>query len=47
MLDLLIVSLSEIESYVVVLSFYIKMMKQKNFQDCILKHNIKKGMLSV
>ena len=47
MLDLLIGSLSEIKSYVVVLSFYIKMMKQRTFQACSLKHNIKNGMFYV
>ena len=47
MLDLLIGSLSEIKSYTVVLSFYIKMMKQRIFQAYSLKHSIKKGMFYV
>ena len=47
MLDLLIGSLSEIKSYVVVLSFFIKMMKKRTFQACSLKHSIKKGMFYV
>ena len=47
MLDLLIRSLSEIKGYVVVLSFYIKMMKERTSQACSLKHSIKKGMFSV
>ena len=47
MLGLLTVSLSEIKSYVVVLSFYVKMMTGKRLQVCNLRHSIKKGMLSV
>ena len=47
MLVLLIVPLSEIKSYVVVLSFYIKMMKQRTLQACSLRHSIKKGMFFV
>ena len=47
MLDLLIGSLSEIKSYVVVLSFFIKIMKQRTFQACSLKHSTKKGMFYV
>ena len=47
MLDLLIRSLSEIKSYVVVLSFFIKIMKQRIFQACSLKHSTKKGMFYV
>ena len=47
MLDLLIGSFSEIKSDVVVLSCYIKMMKQRTFQACSLKHSIKKGMFYV
>ena len=47
MLDLLIGSLSEIKSYVVVLSFFIKMMKQRTFQACSLKYSTKKGMFYV
>ena len=35
------VPLNEIKSYVVVLSFYIQMMKQITLQTC-LKHSIKK-----
>ena len=46
-LDLVVVPLSEIKSYVVVLSFYIKMMKRRTLQACSLRHNIKKGMFSV
>ena len=46
MLHLLIGSLSEIKGHVVVLSFYIKMMKQKTSQACILKHSIKKSEFS-
>ena len=38
------VPLSEVKSYVEILSFYIKMMKQKTLQTCRLKHSIKKGM---
>ena len=38
MLVLLIVPLSEIKSYVVVLSFYIKQMKRRTLQACILRH---------
>ena len=44
---LLIVPLSEIKSYVVVLSFYIKMMKRRTFQACSLRHSIKTGMFFV
>ena len=44
--DRLIGSLSQIKSYVVVLSFYIKMMKQRTFQACSWKHSIKKGNIS-
>ena len=40
-------ALSEIKSYVEVLSFEIKMMKRKNLHVCSLKHSIKKGMLYV
>ena len=47
MLGLLAVPLSEIKSYVVLLSFYIKMMKGRRLQACSLRHSIKKGMLSV
>ena len=47
MLDLLIESLSEIKSYVVLLSFYIKIIKQRTFQACSLKNSIKKGMFYV
>ena len=47
MLGLLIAPLSEIKSYVEVLSFYIKMMKQRLFRPVVLKHSIKKGMFSV
>ena len=47
MLDLLIGSLSEIKSYVVVLSFFIKIMKQRTFQACSLKHSTKMGMFYV
>ena len=36
-------TLSEIKSYVVVLSFYIKMMKRRTLQACSLKHIIKKA----
>ena len=43
----LIVPLSEIKSYVVVLSFYINMMKRRTLQACSLWHSIKKGMFSV
>ena len=42
-----IMPLSEIKSYVVVMSFYIKMMKRRTLQACSLRHSIKKGMLSV
>ena len=35
-------SLSEIKSYAVVLSFYIKMMKRRTLQACNLKDSIKK-----
>ena len=35
------------ESYVVVLSFYIKVMEQRTLQACSLRHNIKKVMFSV
>ena len=44
MLVLLIVRLSEIKSYVVVLSFYIKMMKQRTLQACNSRHSTKKGI---
>ena len=44
---LLIVPLSEINSYVVVLSFYIKMMKRSTLQGCSLSHSIKKAMFYV
>ena len=47
MLGLLAVSLSEIKGYVVLLSFYIKMMKGRRLQACSLRHGIKNGMLSV
>ena len=47
MLGLLIVPLSEIKSYVVVLSFYKKMMKQRTLPACSLRYSIKKGMFSV
>ena len=47
MLGLLAVPLSEIKSYVVLLSFYIKMMKGRRLQACSLRHSIKKGMLYV
>ena len=47
MLGLLTVPLSEIKSYVVVLSFYIKMMKGRRLQACSLRHSIKKGKHSV
>ena len=39
--------LSEIKSYVLVLSFYIKMMKRRTLQACSFWHSIKKVMLSV
>ena len=42
MLGLLIVSLCEIKSYVVILFFYIKMMKRRTLQACRSKHNINK-----
>ena len=38
---------SEIKSYAVELSFYIKLMKGRRLQACSLRHSIKKGMLSV
>ena len=41
------VPLSEIKSYVVVMSFYIKMMKRRTLQACSLRHSIKKGKFSV
>ena len=44
---LLIVPLSEIKSYVVVLLFYIKMMKGRTLQAYSLRHSINKGMFSV
>ena len=44
MLVLLIVPLSEIKSYDVVLSFYIKMMKQRTLQACDSRHSTKKGI---
>ena len=47
MLGLLAVPLSEIKGYVVLLSFYIKMMKGRRLQACSLRHGIKNGMLSV
>ena len=47
MLGLLAVLHSEIKSYVVLLSFCIKMMKGRLLQACSLRHSIKKGMLSV
>ena len=47
MLGLLIAPLSEIKNYVVVLSFYIKMMKRRTLQACSLRHSIKKGMIYV
>ena len=37
MLGLLIVPLAEIKNYVVVLSFYIKMMKRRTLQACSFK----------
>ena len=37
--------LSEIKSYVMVLSFYIKMIKRRTLQVSNLKHSIKKDML--
>ena len=37
--------LSEIKSYVVVLSFYIKMIKRRTLQVSSLKHSIKKDIL--
>ena len=45
MLGLLTMPLSEIKSYVAVLSFYIKMMKRRRFQACSLRHSIKKACL--
>ena len=42
-----IMLLSEIKSYVVVPSFYIKMMKRRTLQACSLRHSIKEGMFSV
>ena len=47
MLGLLAVPLLEIKSYVVLLSFYIKMMKRRRLQACSLRHGIKNGILSV
>ena len=45
---LLIVPLSEIKSYVVVLLFYIKMMKGRTLHAySLLRHSINKGMFSV
>ena len=44
-LEPLIVPLSGVNSYVVVLSSYIKMMKRRTLQICSLKHSIKKGIL--
>ena len=44
---LLILPLSEINSYVVALSFYIKMMKRRTLQGCRLSHSIKKAMFYV
>ena len=38
--------LSEITSYVVLMSFYIKMMKRRTLQACSLRHSIKKGTFS-
>ena len=43
MLGLPIVPLSEIKSYVVVLSFYIKMMKRRTLQACSFKTASKKA----
>ena len=40
---LLIVPLWEIIIYIVVLSFYIKMMKRRTLQACSLRHSIKKS----
>ena len=39
--------LSEIKTYVVVMSFYMKMMKQRTLQPYSLRHSIKKDMFSV
>ena len=39
--------LSEITSYVVLMSFYIKMMKRRTLQACSLRHSIKNRMFSV
>ena len=44
MLMLLTVPLSEIKSYVVVLPFYIKMMKQRTLQACNSRHSTKKSI---
>ena len=46
MLGLLIAPLSEIKSYAVVLSFYIKMMKRITLQACILRYSFKKDIFS-
>ena len=35
--------LSEIKTYVVVMSFYMKMMKRRTLQPCSLRHSIKKA----
>ena len=43
----IIVPLSEIKSYVVVLPFYIKMMKRRTLQVCSFKAYHQKGMFSV
>ena len=40
---LLIVPLLEVKSYAVVLSFYIKIVKERTLQLFSLKHSIKKG----
>ena len=47
MLGLLTMLLSEIKSYVAVLSFYIKMKKRRRLQACSLTHSIKKDMFNV
>ena len=44
MLVLLTVPLSEIKSYVLVLPFYIKMMKQRTLQACNSRHSTKKDI---
>ena len=43
----LIVPLSEVKSFFVVLSFYIKMMQRRTLRTCSLKHSIKKACFSV